>query len=57
MRVTSGLDAPVSSIQVWSIAREAQRQCQGCHGAIPISTLSGSEKDDIKKTGVAITIA
>jgi adenine-specific DNA-methyltransferase len=53
------LDAPVSSVQVWSIAREAQRT--STKGVTILSadfdTLSGSEKTDIqKKTGVAITI-
>jgi adenine-specific DNA-methyltransferase len=53
------LDAPVSSMQVWSIAREAQRTSTKAVTVLSadFDTLSGSEKDDIKKkTGVAITI-
>lgn len=53
------LDAPVSSIQVWSIAREAQRTSTKAVTVLSadFDTLSGSEKDDVKKkTGVAITI-
>jgi adenine-specific DNA-methyltransferase len=53
------LDAPVSSIQVWSIAREAQRTTTKAVTVLSadFDTLSGSEKDEVrKKTGVAITI-
>lgn len=53
------LDAPVSSVQVWSIAREAQRSNTKAVTVLSadFDTLSGSEKDEIKKkTGVAITI-
>jgi DNA modification methylase len=53
------LDAPVSSVQVWSIAREAQRTSTKAVTVLSadFDTLSGSEKDDIKKkTGVAVTI-
>ncbi len=53
------LDAPVSSMQVWSIAREAQRTSTKAVTVLSadFDTLSGSEKDDVKKkTGVAITI-
>jgi adenine-specific DNA-methyltransferase len=53
------LDAPVSSIQVWSIAREAQRTSTKAVTILSadFDTLSGSEKTEIKKkTGVAITI-
>lgn len=53
------LDAPVSSVQVWSIAREAQRTSTKAVTILSadFDTLSGSEKTDIqKKTGVAITI-
>jgi adenine-specific DNA-methyltransferase len=53
------LDAPVSSIQVWSIAREAQRTSTKAVTVLSadFDTLSASEKDDVKKkTGVAITI-
>jgi hypothetical protein len=53
------LDAPVSSIQVWSIAREAQRTSTKAVTVLSadFDTLSGSEKEDVKKkTGVAITI-
>lgn len=53
------LDGPVSSSQVWSIAREAQRT--GTKSVTILSadfdTLSGSEKDEIRaKTGVAVLI-
>ena len=53
------LDAPVSSVQVWSIAREAQRTSTKAVTVLSadFDTLSGSEQDEIKKkTGVAITI-
>src|SRR5262249_12493218 len=53
------LDAPVSSVQVWSIAREAQRTSTKAVTVLSadFDTLSGSEKDDIRsKTGVAVTI-
>lgn len=53
------LDAPVSSVQVWSIAREAQRTSTKAVTVLSadFDTLVGSEKDDIKKkTGVAMTI-
>jgi len=53
------LDAPVSSMQVWSIAREAQRTSTKAVTVLSadFDTLSGSEKEDIKKkTGVAIII-
>lgn len=53
------LDAPVSSMQVWSIAREAQRTSTKAVTILSadFDTLSGSEKTDVqKKTGVAITI-
>jgi adenine-specific DNA-methyltransferase len=53
------LDAPVSSVQVWSIAREAQRTSTKAVTVLSadFDTLSGSDKDDIrKKTGVAVTI-
>lgn len=53
------LDAPVSSVQVWSIAREAQRTNTKAVTVLSadFDTLSGSEKVDVqKKTGVAITI-
>ena len=53
------LDAPVSSAQVWSIAREAQRTSTKAVTVLSadFDTLSGSEKEDVKKkTGVAITI-
>ncbi len=53
------LDAPVSSVQVWSIAREAQRTNTKAVTILSadFDTLSGSEKDEIrKKTGVAVTI-
>lgn len=53
------LDGPVSSSQVWSIAREAQRT--GTKSVTILSadfdTLSGSEKDEIRaRTGVAVLI-
>ncbi len=53
------LDAPVSSVQVWSIAREAQRTSTKAVTVLSadFDTLSGSDKTDLqKKTGVAITI-
>lgn len=53
------LDAPVSSMQVWSIAREAQHTATKAVTVLSadFDTLSGSEKADIqKKTGVNITI-
>lgn len=53
------LDAPVSSVQVWSIAREAQRTSTKAVTVLSadFDTLSGSEKDEIKKkTSVAVTI-
>jgi adenine-specific DNA-methyltransferase len=53
------LDAPVSSVQVWSIAREAQRTSTKAVTVLSadFDTLSGSEQAEIKrKTGVAITI-
>ena len=53
------LDAPVSSVQVWSIAREAQRTSTKAITVLSadFDTLSGSEKDEIKKkTGVAVTV-
>ncbi|MBI2900955.1 MAG: site-specific DNA-methyltransferase [Planctomycetes bacterium] len=53
------LDAPVSSVQVWSIAREAQRTTTKAVTVLSadFDTLSGSEKDEIKKkTGVTVTI-
>ncbi len=53
------LDAPVSSVQVWSIAREAQRTNTKAVTILSadFDTLSGSEKEEIrKKTGVAVTI-
>lgn len=53
------LDAPVSSIQVWSIAREAQRTSTKAVTVLSadFDTLSASEKEGVKKkTGVAITI-
>lgn len=53
------LDAPVSSVQVWAIAREAQRTDTKALTILSadFDTLSASEKDDIKKkTGVAVTI-
>lgn len=53
------LDAPVSSMQVWSIAREAQHTATKAVTVLSadFDTLSGSEKDDIKKkTGVSVTI-
>ena len=53
------LDGPVSSGQVWSIAREAQRTT--CKAVTILSadfdTLSGSEKTDISaSTAVAVTV-
>jgi DNA modification methylase len=53
------LDGPVSSGQVWSIAREAQRTT--CKAVTILSadfdTLSGSEKTDISaRTAVAVTV-
>ncbi|HJX65453.1 MAG TPA: site-specific DNA-methyltransferase [Polyangia bacterium] len=53
------LDGPVSSGQVWSIAREAQRTT--CKAVTILSadfdTLSGSEKSDIsERTAVAVTV-
>jgi hypothetical protein len=53
------LDAPVSSMQVWSIAREAQHTKTKALTILSadFDTLSASEKADVqKKTGVAITI-
>lgn len=53
------LDAPVSSVQVWSIAREAQRTSTKAVTVLSadFDTLSGSEKTNIQeKTGVSITI-
>src|SRR5207244_3197624 len=53
------LDAPVSSVQVWSIAREAQRTSTKTVTVLSadFDTLSSSEKDDVKqKTGVAVII-
>ncbi len=53
------LDAPVSSMQVWSIAREAQHTKTKAVTILSadFDTLSASEKVDVqKKTGVAITI-
>lgn len=53
------LDGPVSSVQVWSIAREAQRTSTKAVTVLSadFDTLSSSEKDEVrKKTGVAITI-
>ena len=53
------LDAPVSSAQVWSIAREVQRTSTKAVTILSadFDTLSGSEKDDVRKgTGVTITI-
>ena len=53
------LDAPVSSVQVWSIAREAQRTSTKAVTVLSadFDTLSGSEKEEVKKkTGVVITI-
>jgi len=49
----------VSSIQVWSIAREAQRTNTKAVTVLSadFDTLSGSEKEDVKKkTGVTVTI-
>jgi len=53
------LDGPISSGQVWNIAREAQRTTG--HAVTILSadfdTLSGSEKEDIQATtGVTVTI-
>jgi len=53
------LDGPVSSAQVWSIAREAQRTT--CKAVTILSadfdTLSGSEKENVfDKTNVQITV-
>jgi adenine-specific DNA-methyltransferase len=53
------LDGPVSSGQVWSIAREAQRTT--CKAVTILSadfdTLSGSEKSDIsERTAVTVTV-
>jgi hypothetical protein len=53
------LDGPVSSGQVWSIAREAQRTT--CKAVTILSadfdTLSGSEKSDIsERTAVVVTV-
>ncbi|MGB8930820.1 MAG: DNA methyltransferase [Anaeromyxobacteraceae bacterium] len=53
------LDGPVSVGQVWAIARDAQRTSMKAVTILSadFDTLSGSEKDDIKKkTGVGITI-
>ena len=53
------LDGPVSSAQVWSIAREAQHTNTKAVTILSadFDTLSASEKTDVqKKTGVAITI-
>ncbi|MFY9342105.1 MAG: site-specific DNA-methyltransferase [Planctomycetota bacterium] len=53
------LDAPVSSAQVWSIAREAQRTTTKSVTILSadFDTLSASDKDDVKAaTGVAITV-
>lgn len=53
------LDGPVSSAQVWSIAREAQRTDRKAVTVLSadFDTLSASEKDDIKKaTGVKVDI-
>ena len=53
------LDGPISSGQVWNIAREAQHT--NTHAVTVLSadfdTLSGSEKEDVQaKTGVTVTI-
>ena len=53
------LDGPISSGQVWNIAREAQHT--NTHAVTILSadfdTLSGSEKEDVQaKTGVTVTI-
>lgn len=53
------LDGPVSVGQVWAIARDAQRTSMKSVTILSadFDTLSGSEKDDIKKkTGVTVTI-
>lgn len=53
------LDGPVSSAQVWSIAREAQRTDQRTVEVLSadFDTLSASEKDEIQRvTGVKVTI-
>ena len=53
------LDGPVSSAQVWSIAREAQRTSTKAVTVLSadFDTLSASDKDEIKKkVGVSITI-
>ncbi len=53
------LDAPISSAQVWSIAREAQHSNTLAVTILSadFDTLSASDKDEIqKKTGVTITI-
>ncbi|WP_426745956.1 site-specific DNA-methyltransferase [Myxococcus faecalis] len=53
------LDGPVSSAQVWSIAREAQRTSTKAVTVLSadFDTLSASDKDEIKKkTGVVISI-
>ncbi len=53
------LDAPISSIQVWSIAREAQRTSTKAVTILSadFDTLSASEKEDVKEgTGVAVII-
>lgn len=53
------LDGPVSSTQVWSIAREAQRTDRKSVTVLSadFDTLSTSEKEEIKKvTGVSMTI-
>jgi len=53
------LDGPVSSAQVWSIAREAQRTDRKAVTVLSadFDTLSASEKDEIKKaTGVKVDI-
>lgn len=53
------LDGPVSSNQVWNIAREAQRTDRKAVTVLSadFDTLSGSDKDAIKEaTGVTVTI-
>jgi adenine-specific DNA-methyltransferase len=53
------LDGPVSSAQVWSIAREAQRTSTKAVTVLSadFDTVSGSEKAEVqKKTGVLVTI-
>ncbi|HEU0054981.1 MAG TPA: site-specific DNA-methyltransferase, partial [Longimicrobium sp.] len=53
------LDAPVSSVQVWSIAREAQRTTTKAVTILSAdwNTLADAEREEIKKkTGVAITV-